>query len=507
MALPNSGPGTPEERGTAGRGVSERGLPKKLNWRMPAEDPPQKQLTPEERSTVAAVKDWLLTAIGGEFVDDQTLGQMAFDTALSMVPGVDQLADARDLIAQAHRVGWKGEHKDPLRWVSIAFTLIGLFPEIGSFLKGLSKVLLKELRTLGEPIVQLLKRAGSSIPLGADGIQLLSRSISKHWASWVSQAQARWLSLLDGLSRTAGAVSAQVRERIAWLREISPQPLKEAFAEARRLLDEFVSAVSPPAHLATAGGPPIHLATASGPPTSLPARSAGATPSGRGSRPGAIVPDKGSKRKLGKAHASFRGPRDKQGRPIDYPMDKRVSGTGGISTVTVEILEGGAVGVTIEGKILPARRAEPKPGQKKGDVERCGYEDHLASKGDTEGFKDLDYDRAHLWGPVLGDEAAEGVMYAPAHVNRAIQLALEKQIASIKLKPNEVLTLKAKATSFPRGGYGHETLQTVEYNLATRNGDKTDEAFSVSVTLSPPPEGKVVSLKIGGVDVNWQELF
>lgn len=47
---------------------------------------------------------WLWEAIQGDFNQERSLGQVAFDTAISIIPGVDQVCDVRDLIANGKQI-------------------------------------------------------------------------------------------------------------------------------------------------------------------------------------------------------------------------------------------------------------------------------------------------------------------------------------------------------------------------------------------------------------------
>lgn len=50
------------------------------------------------------VVEWLWEAIQGDFNQERTTGQIAFDTAISMIPGVDQVCDVRDVVANCKQI-------------------------------------------------------------------------------------------------------------------------------------------------------------------------------------------------------------------------------------------------------------------------------------------------------------------------------------------------------------------------------------------------------------------
>lgn len=90
---------------------------------------------------------WVWEAIQGDFNEDRTTAQVAFDSVISMIPLVDQVCDVRDLIANCKQI-----NKDPSNkwaWVAIGLTLIGLFPSLGSLVKGVLKIFFLYVRRYG----------------------------------------------------------------------------------------------------------------------------------------------------------------------------------------------------------------------------------------------------------------------------------------------------------------------------------------------------------------------
>lgn len=105
----------------------------------------------------AAAKDpqkdvwaWLWEAIQGDFSQERSTGQIAFDAAISMIPIVDQVCDVRDLIANCKAIHQsKDEDSTFWNWVSLILTLIGLFPSLGSLVKGVLKIFFMFVRKHG----------------------------------------------------------------------------------------------------------------------------------------------------------------------------------------------------------------------------------------------------------------------------------------------------------------------------------------------------------------------
>lgn len=82
---------------------------------------------------------WIWEMIQGDFNDDQTTAQVVTGIVISMIPFVDQICDVRDVVANCKKINEDSSNK--WHWVALALTLIGLFPTLGSLVKGCFKVL------------------------------------------------------------------------------------------------------------------------------------------------------------------------------------------------------------------------------------------------------------------------------------------------------------------------------------------------------------------------------
>lgn len=95
--------------------------------------------------------EWFWEAIQGDFNENRSTGQIVADAAISMIPLVDQVCDVRDLVANCKKL--RQEPDDMWSWVALALTLIGLFPVLGSLVKGALKVIFSFIRrTTGKGI-------------------------------------------------------------------------------------------------------------------------------------------------------------------------------------------------------------------------------------------------------------------------------------------------------------------------------------------------------------------
>ena len=119
--------------------VQEADLKAALQWTT---DRP----APADRSVCV----WLWEAVQGDFNDNRSTGQIAFDAGISMIPLVDQVCDIRDIIANCNAIAESKEEEDNTwKWVALCLTLIGLFPVLGSLVKGVLKIFFVFIRRYG----------------------------------------------------------------------------------------------------------------------------------------------------------------------------------------------------------------------------------------------------------------------------------------------------------------------------------------------------------------------
>jgi hypothetical protein len=111
--------------------------------------------TQSVKDTVAGAAEWVWGVLQGDFAEEQSTAQIVTSTVISMIPYVDQLCDARDIVANCMKIyessdkdkargdkdGKEGDNTTLWNWVALILTLIGLFPTLGSFFKGCFKVL------------------------------------------------------------------------------------------------------------------------------------------------------------------------------------------------------------------------------------------------------------------------------------------------------------------------------------------------------------------------------
>jgi len=217
------------------------------------------QQAPDDKSTW----EWLWESLQGDFNDNRSTGQIAFDAAVSMVPLIDQICDVRDLIANCRAIAQSDEKDDNTwLWVSLALTLIGLVPTLGSALKGGLKIMFTFVRRYGIEkldkaldhgmtwLVAFLRKrevqaymrtlkVDNAFTWLANGVRKLQPLVS---AAALLQAFDRAIglmkSLLDRVAWIPG-VGARARQTIAMVERIrakAPQPLARVDAIVQRIL-------------------------------------------------------------------------------------------------------------------------------------------------------------------------------------------------------------------------------------------------------------------------------
>ena len=100
----------------------------------------------------------------------------------------------------------------------------------------------------------------------------------------------------------------------------------------------------------------------------------------------------------------------------------------------------------------------------------------LLPRGSEIGF--ADYEIAHVWGPGFGDEAMDGLMYAPREVNQRFQNEFVesrlRELHAMASKAGATVEVTAAAESWPlKIGGGHTMLKEVSYDFQIRLADGT----------------------------------
>lgn len=114
---------------------------------------------------MSGVASWIWGVVLGDFNDDASVEQIIANTALTMIPVVDQAADVRDLTANILNLLDEEERDKSENWLALALTLIGCIPTFGSAMKGTCKVVLKAGKdTPKDELLAVLRGLGKGDP-------------------------------------------------------------------------------------------------------------------------------------------------------------------------------------------------------------------------------------------------------------------------------------------------------------------------------------------------------
>ena len=114
---------------------------------------------------MSGAASWIWGVILGDFNDDASVEQIIANTALTMLPVVDQAADVRDLSANIMTLLSEEERDKPENWLALSLTLIGCVPTFGSAVKGTCKVALKGGKgTSKDTLLAVLRGMGKGDP-------------------------------------------------------------------------------------------------------------------------------------------------------------------------------------------------------------------------------------------------------------------------------------------------------------------------------------------------------
>lgn len=201
---------------------------------------------------------WVWETIQGDFNENQTTGQVVTGTLISMIPLVDQICDIRDLVANCKKI--KEDEDNTWPWVALVLTLIGLFPTLGSLVKGSMKVMLLS----GRKAFMNATKNGSLIAKSLDSaIALLNKFLDMPATRYVLKAQKIYnayhylekqvralkaainvKSLLSAFDGVLSATRSLLDKAVSWGPEELRRPvaaLWDTLMDVRRKADEMLA--------------------------------------------------------------------------------------------------------------------------------------------------------------------------------------------------------------------------------------------------------------------------
>lgn len=184
--------------------------------------------------------------LAGEFIEDPTFAQIGVDTVVSVIPVLDQISDARDIVAHLYFMIFKDQYNKFMRWVGLVFSLIGVIPEIGSVIKSASKVVIKGVKQVIKHLDEILKLVRKVLP-GIDHIDKFYLYLMRNWDQFLDFGTKTLQNILvllsskfSGSSKVASVASYLVSPSLSLKLSISLSKVKAILAEIRGLAPELV---------------------------------------------------------------------------------------------------------------------------------------------------------------------------------------------------------------------------------------------------------------------------
>jgi hypothetical protein len=477
------------------------------------------------KTQVQEIVSWVWGTVQGDFNPNQSNSQLAVNTIVGLIPLVDQVLDLRDLTAglwnlvdyydessDDHSELVLGLTKEQWLWVNVFIIAIGCIPGVGSAVKGVLRWMIRQFMKMGKEIGDLSPRELRQLwsvavaALNQFGVGNAHRELKTFRAKmpeWTANAVSSIERCIDQLKLLTAKTIDQAKELAGKRFPLIGVVLSEADATravfwARRRLDGLQRASN-------------RLKTVQAEINQWIESLFAAVIEGKQSQRVAITSGQDVtivvQKRLPRVSDSlpFHGPKRQ---PVVKASGSAVvrgetAGTGGIHMIAGVRRADYSYEFVVEGEVLePLNRARAPNFNRQTSMFLTAEE--LGVPG---------WDRAHLWGPVFGDEAAAGIMFAPQAINQRLQKAIELTIRDAREMANSAggkVKLRAAARSHPTGygtsfigqQRGGEFLAEVEYTV--RVLDDRGRELSVNrmtLEIGPPPHGKIIELELDGFPV------
>lgn len=172
-------------------------------------------------------------------------------------------------------------------------------------------------------------------------------------------------------------------------------------------------------------------------------------------------------------------------------VDQKIAGTGGIQSVEADRMQGGELRITINGTVQESIGS---------DAPRFNNSSKLMRAHEV-GLSHEDWERAHVWGPGFGDEAAAGIFFASEEVNQLLQNRVaEDYIRTLASEASdrggsvqlEVSAVRWNASDLPDAHRGGDFLKSISYKIDVEGADGP-KGLRVEFSVKPPPDGGLES--------------
>lgn len=178
-----------------------------------------------------AAGDWAGGTLMGDWNEDMSTSQIIANTVLTMVPGIDQVGDIRDLAANAYKLIWEERWNDKWVWVGVIACLIGLIPTLGSLAKGIIRLTIRNLGNIGEILV-LINRCASKLGFKINGVSKIKEV--------AEQVVARSGQMVADFSKFLDDVNAKVQASLGWFSRGKAAQIAAKIERAKALAAEKI---------------------------------------------------------------------------------------------------------------------------------------------------------------------------------------------------------------------------------------------------------------------------
>jgi hypothetical protein len=191
--------------------------------------------------------EWVGGMLAGDFKEDPSTAQIIVNTIVTMIPVVDQVGDARDIVANLKKLIWDRRWNEAAVWLGVLLCLIGLIPELGSLAKGIIKVVLRNASKLADLLavfnffkkghgVHWLREFAQKLPNEhATAAANKLKELLERAASYLRGARERWLT-----SRYVKPSIDRILSNIEEVKKLAPQKLREAAESITNKIEQAI---------------------------------------------------------------------------------------------------------------------------------------------------------------------------------------------------------------------------------------------------------------------------
>lgn len=180
-------------------------------------------------------------------IDEVTGVGIGFDVVIGLVPGLGQIADARDITCITYRfANYEQERSNTWSWFSLVAALVGLLPGVGDAFKGLGRILQRYARVpglLGESVLgRVLRFVSDTEPdLIARNAYALYLSVRRQWGHFTRLGITLFSTLL---SRVFAGLSLVPRATIALISSVANRMMPRAYEAAGVMFQQILEGLA-----------------------------------------------------------------------------------------------------------------------------------------------------------------------------------------------------------------------------------------------------------------------